>query len=324
MCRSLPASPQGVSARTRPRKRKQPAPYTGIRSEPLLESSLDDALLSAANARIRSGRPSRRPARGGRGSAGQSPQAPSGQTDVSEPNQAFLAVSGRLAAETRSPRQPRPRSAAGCSPDPAPQTAAPAPQEAPQSPPFWHLPPFSPPQPGHAVANSPESAPSQDVEPHSAGIKASQSSATAGQSFHECTLDAQQQIAVGRVQPPLCRKSLDFSGPPIRSEPHSLQPGASAGSPIQNNTHASMEQGIEPAGVGPLPEHAGMGQRRVSIAPGVQERPGVPGSRGEAVQAGPPATAGQACQGKGCDAELMIGGVLTRWTKVSNVSAPDK
>lgn len=325
MCRSLPASPHCVSARTRPRKRKQPAPYTGIRSDPLLEPSLDDALLSAANARIRSGRPGRRPARGGKGSgsAGQSPEAPSAPMDASEPKQALLAVTARLAAETRSPRLPRPQSAAGCSPDPAAQTAAPAPQEAPQSPPFWHLPPVSPPQHAHALASPPQPAPLQGSELNSAGMAASQSRATAGQLFHESRLNAPQNPAVGRVKPPLCRKSLDFSGAARGSEPRSLQRDSSAGSPIRDSTHASTEQGIEQAGVGPLPEQADMGQRHVSIAPGVQERPHVPGNGEETVQTGPPTSAGQACPDRGGDAELMIGGVLTRWTKVSNIPVSD-
>ena len=300
-------------------------PSHGARSQPLLEPTLDDALLSAANARIRSGRPGRRPVRGARAhglgsdSAGQSPEAPIGQTDASGPNQALLAVSARLAAETRSPKAPKIWSAAGSSPDPAVQTAAPASQEAPLSPPFWHLPPASPPRHAHALASQPQLAPLQKVGnggQASAVTTASQSGAKAGKSSCEGAVNARQSTAVGRVEPPLCRKWLDFSGAADFSVPQSLQPGISAGSLTQTNAKTSTEQGIKPTGEAPLPERDGVGQQLMDGAPGVQERPGLSGTAAEAAQTGHPAHAGQVCQGKGGDAELMIGGVLTRWTKV--------
>ena len=332
MCSSLPTSP---SARTRPRKRKQPVPSHVIRSkpllEPLLEPSLDDALLSAANARIRSGRLGRRPARNARagpgtGSAGPSPKAPSGQTDASEPNQALLAASARLAAETRSPRLPRPRSAAaGRAPGPAVQTTAAAPGEAPQSPPFWHLPPVSPPQPMHASASQPPLAPSHNVEAPSAVLPASQSRVEARQasSGHDTALGPRQKTATERAEGPQCRKWLDFSSAAHKDSPQPLQPGASADSWMPDSVANSTGQGVMPAGVTPPTGQGGVRQQHSNGAPAVQEQPGQVDNNGTRAQTSHPASVGQAIQGKGGDAELVIGGVLTRWTKVRDTSLPD-
>ena len=334
MCRSLPTSPHGASVRIRPRKRKQPVPSHVIRNkpvlEPLLEPSLDDALLSATNARIRSGRPGRQPGRSARsgpdsGSARQSPKAPSGLTDASEANQALLAASARLAAETRSPRLPRPRPAAGRLPGPATQITAGGPQEAPQSPPFWHLPPVSPSQPPHASASRLQSASLNDVEAPSAVLSASQSRGAARQASrgHDTAPVIQQMTISERAEGPHCRKYLDFSAAGHEESPQPKQPGTSVAGQKPDSIASRIGQGVEAAGVTPPAEQGSARQQQINGISAMQEQPGLADNRGTRAQTSHSAFPGQTVQGKGNDAELVIGGVLTRWTKVENHSLPD-
>ena len=165
-------SPTGVSPPTRSRKRKQPAPSHAGRTKPVPEPSLDeldDALLSAANARIRGGPAGRRgtgrtpvhgPRRGagpGSNPGGHSPEAPSMHPEASGGSHELLGASARLAAKAGQAMLPRPRSAApaGSRPRLAGWAAAAA-SQAPQAAPFWHLPPSSPPQQALTAASQPQ------------------------------------------------------------------------------------------------------------------------------------------------------------------------
>ncbi len=169
-----------MSPPTRSRKRKQPAPSHAGRNKPVSEPSLDDlddALLSAANARIRGGPAGRRrtgqtPVHGARGRAGpgsslagHSPEAPSMHSEASDQSQELLGASAQLAAKVGQPMLPRPRSAApaGSRPRPAGWAAAAASQAA-QTAPFWHLPHSSPPQQALTAASQPQLAPAHSAD----------------------------------------------------------------------------------------------------------------------------------------------------------------
>lgn len=187
-CRPLPASPHDIPPRTRPRKRKQPAPsHSGPAvSEPLLEPSLDDVLLSAANARIRgsAGAPKRgrRGGQGrgrGRGRAGRSSSdadsPPGQQPGASGPGLALLAASARLTAGG---------------------VQAPA-LQAPKSPPFWHLSPRS------------QLPPASSSHPQPAAA-----------------LPAVAQRAPGAHTPATAAAGLVANGPKAEAMQHALIPGA--------------------------------------------------------------------------------------------------
>ena len=115
MCRSLLASPQGVSARARAAEAQAAGalscrPQRAPRWSPPWTRRCSRPPMRASAAAGQAGGPARGARAGpGSGSAGQSLEATLREADASEPDQALLAVSARLAAETRSPKLPRPR-----------------------------------------------------------------------------------------------------------------------------------------------------------------------------------------------------------------------
>ena len=322
--------------RTRPRKRKQPAPSHGSISESLPEPSLDDVLLSAVNERVRQGTAGRRAARSrGRGRSNTAAAAQSGLRGPPGPTQAQMAASAQLAAD--------PLFIAGNPSGPAQQGSLPAPQ-APQSPPFWHLSPSSPP-----LSASPAAvAPPLNIQPAAAagasaaaasrywagnplagilhdalrtqspqqGLPACGPAADAapdrprdvepGQSQAVCQTEAEQQqhgtaamytqgAAAARPGHPRCRKSLEFALPAQAGSAQPEQPQPEAGELAGGSISSDALQRAEPAR-------------------SEQQRP-VPGAISGAERAGAaPQQGPQAMQGS--DAELVIGGVSTRWTKV--------
>lgn len=145
MCRSSAVISRDIPPRARPRKRKQPAPsHSSHASEPLLDTSLDDALLQAANDRVRGGKAGKRGGRTGRGRgrAGRSTQTPCKSAQAADPAQVLQAASARVAAEVRSPTRSKqcPEAAPSSIPSSTQHIADSAAQPL-QSSPFWHLPP---------------------------------------------------------------------------------------------------------------------------------------------------------------------------------------
>ena len=164
---------------------------------------------------------------------------------------------------------------------------------------------------------------SQAVGSPCAVIGASQSRAEAGQASlgHEHTSSPER---LNRAEPPQCRKWLDFTHTAPEDTPRPLQPGTLAGGPKQTHTLANKEPCIEPGGRDPPPEQDGVRQQHVKSTSGGLEPPSLPRNGETAVQTSHAVSTGEAPQGKGGDAELMIGGVLTRWTKVRNYRLPEE
>ena len=326
--------------RTRPRKRKQPAPSHGSISEALPEPSLDDVLLSAVNERVRQDTAGRRAARGaGRGRSSVAAAAQSGLRGLPGPTHAQIAASTQLAAGLA----PAALLAVVSPSRPAQQASLPAPQAS-QSPPFWHLSPSSPPlsaspaamvpplnsQPAAAAGASaaaasrywagnpvagilhdalrtqspqqglPACAPAADAAPdRPPNVEPGQSQAVcqteAEQQQHGTAAMCMQGAAAARPAHPRCRKSLEFIVPTQAGSAQPEQPQPEAGELNGGSTFSDALQCAEPAR-------------------SEQQHP-IPGAISGAECAGAaPQQGAQAMQGS--DAELMIGGVSTRWTKV--------
>ena len=298
-------------------------------------------LLSAVNERVRQGTAGRRAARsGGRGRSSAAAAAQSGLRGPPGPTHVQMGVSTQLAAGSGAALL-----AAGSPSRPAQQASLPAPQ-APQSPPFWHLSPSSPPQSASPAAVAPplNSQPAAAAGASAAaasrywagnpvagilhdalrtqssqqGLPACAPAADAatdrppnvkpGQSQAVCQTEAEQQqhgtaamclqgAAAARPAHPRCRKSLEFIVPAQAGSAQPEQPQPEAGELNGGSTFSGALQRAEPAR-------------------SEQQHP-IPGAISGAECAGAaPQQGAQATQGS--DAELVIGGVSTRWTKVQH------